>query len=170
MRYIINYSTKNGIGKPAISLFFKGCDKAQKCNGCHNEEFQTYSSDEIDLPRLKQQLIKQIASFKMFHDELHIAFLGGEPLAVFNIEYTIEIAKWIKEVYPEAKSTVYSYHEIDPDSQISQYFDYGVLGEFDIELLRKDYLPGSSNQYIYDFKNKTKIEPIYIGEEKEYAI
>ena len=39
-RYTIDYSLKNGLGHPSVSLYLSGCDNSDKCDGCHNKELQ----------------------------------------------------------------------------------------------------------------------------------
>jgi anaerobic ribonucleoside-triphosphate reductase activating protein len=38
--------------------------------------------------------------------------------------------------------------------------DLGVLGDFRQDLFVKDQIPASSNQYIYDFKQRKKLDSI----------
>ena len=42
-RYFIDYSLKNGLGHPAISLYLTGFDNPVKCYGCHNYDLQKQS-------------------------------------------------------------------------------------------------------------------------------
>jgi|GEM_PF-2547702 len=171
MRYAIDYSTKNGLGNPAVSLFLSGCDKPIKCKGCHNWELQQNTNIEIDLNLLKKQLTKQLRAFSSFHKTTCLAILGGEPLASYNKDYTVKIATWVKEEFPSCETVLYTYHDLEMlTSEVKDNFDYGVLGPFEFEELNPNYLPGSKNQIIYNFKKNIEMSPIYIGEEKKHAI
>jgi len=43
------------------------------------------------------------------------------------------------------------------------YIDYGVLGDFQEYNKNINYIPSSTNQYIYNFTNNKKIQPIKKG-------
>lgn len=167
MRYTINYSTKNGLGKPAISVFLRGCDKPSKCSGCHNDEYQQIENHDYNLEHLLDSLSRQISTFSLIHKEINVAILGGEPLSPYNREITKEISKYIKKCYPHSVITVYTYRDrqaIEKQSLIKylKYVDFGVLGEFNEALLDLNYLPSSTNQVIYDFNSSVELSPIYL--------
>lgn len=164
-QHVIDYSLKNGLGKPSVSIYLRGCDKPIKCKGCHNYEFQSFSKEEYDLEKLFGQLDMEIERFLKIHSELYLCILGGEPLAKHNKFITYEISKYVKNKYESSKIVLYSWRtleDIEKDRLNSylNYIDYGVLGYYEEELHVKDTLPSSSNQYIYDFKEKTTLEPI----------
>ncbi len=167
MRYVINYSTKNGLGEPAISIYLKGCDKPNKCIGCHNGFYQAQPDEKIDYTALTQTLDRQMHLMSLTHQTLHIAFLGGEPLAAYNRSAVKKISSHIKQCYPQAKTTLYTYRTLTDikREQLENFIndiDYGVLGEFMMDELDTSFIPASKNQVIYDFKTKKVLLPIQI--------
>ena len=163
-RYVINYSTKNGLGRPSISIYLQGCDKKVKCKSCHNLEMQSPPKEKCNFYNMTKQLDNYIEQFMKFHKKLHMSFLGGEPLAPYNRDIVYKLSKYIKTMYKNSKISLYSWRTIKQINEelksYIQYIDYGILGEYNESLYVADTLPSSSNQYIYDFKNKKIIEPI----------
>lgn len=164
-RYIIDYSLKNGLGKPSISLYLAGCDKPIKCEGCHNWELQEEPKESYDIDEIKKHIDKAINNFLQFHSALYVSILGGEPLAIYNRNITMEISKYIKEKYTNAIIIIYSWRTIKQIKKENlemymKYIDYGVLGAYDKNLYIENTIPSSTNQYIYDFKNNRIIKPI----------
>jgi len=174
-RFILDYSLKNGLGNPAISLYLSGCDKKIKCKGCHNQELQLGTNAKIDFELLKENMDKNIKNYLYFHKKLHVSILGGEPLAPYNREIASQISKYIKQKYKDCSIILYSYRTIDDikkENLLSYltYIDYGVLGSFEEDLFIENTLPSSTNQYIYDFKNKTKLQSISLKGGIKHAI
>lgn len=155
-RYTIDFSLKNGLGKPSVNLYLTGCDKPDKCKGCHNWEMQDPDFSNFDFQKLLNAIKVNIETSKIFHKDSYFCVLGGEPLASFNKQITMDVAKFVKNTFPDTTLIVYSWHE----PQELEYFDYGVLGPYEEELYKENILPSSSNQYIYDFKNKTRLKDI----------
>lgn len=166
-RYFIDYSLKNGLGHPAISLYLTGCDNPVKCNGCHNYELQKQSYKNYSIDIIKQEIDANIYNYLQFHDKLFIAILGGEPLAEYNKKISLQISKHIKKQHRSSTIVVYSwrtYEQIQEDNlePYIKYIDYGVLGVYDDTLYVENTLPASSNQYIYDFKHHKTLEPVIL--------
>ena len=164
MRYRIDYSLSNGLGKPGLSLFFKGCDKPNKCINCHNPELQNIDKNKIDVEKLKREIIRYIDDSINYSDKYYVSFLGGDPLTKHNREYLLKISKFIKEKYKNIETVVYTWRSLDKiNNKHIKYIDYGVLGEFKKELHQKNMLPGSKNQVIYDFNDKEELDHIKLG-------
>ena len=164
MRYFINYSLSNGLGNPSVSLFFKGCDKPNKCSGCHNPELKNIDKSKIDIEELKKEISSFIEKSKNFSDKRYVSFLGGEPLSKYNREYLLKISRFIKESYKEIETVIYTWRSLDEiDRRYTKYIDYGVLGEYKEELHQDNMIPGSKNQVIYDFNDMKEIEHIKLG-------
>lgn len=167
VRYIFDFSLKNGLGKPAISLYLSGCDKFPRCENCHNPELQEYVESDLDrseiIGNIKKDLDKRVQRVKDFYEEVILCFLGGEPLASYNRRITYEISKYSKK--KEVINVLYSWREIEDISKEDimhyvDYMDYGVLGSFDKESKVNNQLPASSNQYIWNFNKNKKVEPV----------
>lgn len=164
-RYVIDYSLKNGLGHPSISLYLKGCDKPTKCEDCHNYELQIKSKRECDIEKLKDDIDKYIDNYLLFHKKLYFSILGGEPLTIYNRDIVLEISKYVKEKYPESIIVLYSWRTMDNIRKgkilsYTKYIDYGVLGSYEKDLYVENILPSSSNQYIYNFNTKKRVNPI----------
>ena len=166
-RYYIDYSLKNGLGKPSISIYLAGCDKPKKCKNCHNWELQEQNKNSFDIESIKREIDMEINNFLEFHNDLNVSLLGGEPLSEYNRDITLEVTRHINAKYKNVTTILYSWRNIEQIDkeclkQYVNYFDYGVLGGYEETLHKDGYLPSSSNQYIYDFINKKKIKPIKI--------
>lgn len=166
-RYIVDYSLKNGLGRPAVSVYLKGCDKKIKCSGCHNYEMQSIDDYQVSKNKLMESIDLAIGNFMLFHDDLRVAILGGEPLAPYNINITKEISNHIKRNYEGASVIIYTWRDIEDiqNEKIGSYLenvDYGILGSYKEEFKVENILPASSNQYIYDFTNNIRVEPILL--------
>lgn len=164
-RYIIDYSLKNGLGHPAISIYLTGCDNPIKCEDCHNWELQEQSKNDYNISEIKHELDKEIQGYLQFHNDLYIVILGGEPLAEYNKDIVLEISQYLKQKYKDATIVIYSWRTIEQINKEKlelyiKHIDYGVLGSYNKDLYVSDTLPSSINQYIYDFKNNKKLEPI----------
>lgn len=157
--YSIDFSLTNGLGKPSISVYYSGCDIPVKCKGCHNEELWLNKKSLLGY----EELLKKVNWYKNFNykKELIVTFLGGDPLAPYNRNSVMEVSRKLKEDFPEIQLILYSWRNPDEiDKEWVKHFDYGVLGKFDIDNYNENYLPGSSNQIIYDFKTENVLKSI----------
>lgn len=164
-RYFIDYSVKNGLGHPSLSIYLTGCDNPNKCNDCHNWDLQEESKNDYDIEEIKRQINNEIQKFLQFHSQLYVSILGGEPLSEHNKDIALEISRYMKQKYKDTIVVLYSWRtieEIDKENLKSyvEYIDYGVLGTYDKNLCVENTIPSSKNQYIYDFKNNKKISSI----------
>ncbi len=162
-RYSISYSTKNGLGRPALCLYLAGCDKPVKCKGCHNPEYWQQPATN-DVGNLIPNLVTELRHFERVHPRLRLCILGGEPLSSWNRGVTLLVAKKVLKRLPKAKTIIYSWRGAEEIEELidTSYFHYGVLGGYDEDLHRDGFLPASSNQYIWDFRAKKKLPPIQI--------
>ena len=148
MRYhnITKDDMLNGDGLRVV-LWVAGC--THKCKECQNPitwdingglEFGESEKKEI-FDQLDQSYISGIT------------FSGGDPLHPQNRQPVYELAKEIKEKYPDKTIWLYTgflWEEIK-DLPIIPYLDVIVDGEFKIELLDPQlYWKGSSNQRVID--------------------
>jgi anaerobic ribonucleoside-triphosphate reductase activating protein len=166
-----NSINNDGLWYPSISIYYSGCDKPIKCKECHNPSLQ---KQEIGYKTTSRQLIEdveqQLIKWLSIYDIISICYVGGEPLAEWNRESVFQLSKYFKEKYNKQICNIfYSWRYIeDLHTQnlmnYLEYMDYGVLGEFQIQNKNLKYIPTSSNQYIYNFKNNKKIKPIEKGQ------
>lgn len=152
-----------------MSLYLQGCDKPVKCAGCHNKELQRIVKDEnpdMLIDTIIKELEIEIEKYKDFYNTLYLSFLGGEPLSDNNSRITLEVSKYFKENYGGIVNVLYSWRDKEiieeNKEQYIKYMDYGVLGGFIEELKEENTIPSSSNQYIWDFNNKIKIDKIIL--------
>ncbi len=157
----------DGLWYPSVSIYFSGCDKSIKCKNCHNKDIQDKS---VGFLTDEDEIIKSVENILKFwlnsYENISLCFLGGEPLTDYNKELTKNISKYFKNKYLNSiKTIVYSWRYLEQlDLDYMKYMDYGVLGEFDETKKDLNLTPASSNQYIYDFVNNKKLEPIKRGE------
>jgi len=164
---IKNSLSADGLGLPSISIYYGGCDKKALtgyfCKGCQNVELQ----DNPDIPdyyneELYNYIIQFLDDWHDISDKVAISFIGGEPLAKYNRESVLFISKKLKENYDFVETVLYTWRTKEDISKqnINKYLEFidkTVCGEYKEELKNDNYLLGSVNQYIYDFKNNTVI-------------
>lgn len=126
---------------------------------------QEQSKNDYNISEIKHELDKEIQGYLQFHNDLYIVILGGEPLAEYNKDIVLEISQYLKQKYKDATIVIYSWRTIEQINKEKlelyiKHIDYGVLGSYNKDLYVSDTLPSSINQYIYDFKNNKKLEPI----------
>lgn len=166
-RFLIDFSLKNGLGKPSVSLYLTGCDKPKKCVGCHNYELQGINGTDFNIDIIYEELRKEVKKSKEIFNLEYVSYLGGEPLASYNKEITRNISKKIKEEF-KVKNILYSWRTIekikeDKLEEYIKYMDYGILGEYKEELRDTTKLPSSKNQYIYNFNTNKKEKDIILN-------
>lgn len=164
-----NSINNDGLWHPSISIYFSGCDKPIKCKNCHNPELQ---QKEIGYKTTSEKLIVDIErilnNWLEIFPKISICYLGGEPLATWNREAVLLVSKYFKEKYKDKIcNIIYSWRYLEHINLLKQYvsyIDYGVLGEFEEKNKDINYIPSSTNQYIYDFKNNKIINSIKKGQ------
>lgn len=153
---IIPNDVVNGHGV-CVSFFVQGCP--HHCPGCFNEETWNFHGGIPYTPEVKWNIIKAIAANNI---NRNFSVLGGEPLAVQNIDMTWEVIDAVRHAYPNIEIilwTGYTYEElmVQPSENllnILNTIDILVDGPF-IEK-EKDLslqLRGSRNQRIWIRKN-----------------
>lgn len=132
-----------------VCLWVSGCP--HHCDGCQNPESWDFDNGKPFTPYSLSSLISEIN--KDYCDGLTLT--GGDPLAEPNIVEVTDVAKTVKELFPD--KTIWCYTGYDYDSvkaeEIMKYIDVLVDGEFvkskrDISLKWR----GSSNQRVIDVK------------------
>lgn len=158
----------DGLWYPSISIYYSGCDKIIKCKNCHNPELQKqgigYRTNNQQLIRdIEEKLILWLSTYKT----MSLCYLGGEPLTPWNRDSVLYISKYFKNKYKnQVYNILYTWRYIDDLSTLNKYIgymDFGVLGDFKIDNKNLNYIPSSSNQYIYDFNKQIIIKPIKKG-------
>lgn len=128
---------------------------------------QKISTDYWSITELINESDGYIKDFLDFNNCLFVSFLGGEPLTEKNQHITYTVSKYVKQNYKNVTTVLYSWRTIEKIKEeklncILKYIDYGVLGPYRKELHQDNIIPSSENQYIYDFNNTKKIEPIIL--------
>lgn len=148
MRYhnITKDDMLNGDGLRVV-LWVAGC--THKCKECQNPITWDINGGLEFGESEKKEIFDQL-------DESYISgitFSGGDPLHPQNRQPVYELAKEIKEKYPDKTIWLYTgflWEEIK-DLPIIPYLDVIVDGEFKIELLDPQlHWKGSSNQRVID--------------------
>ena len=150
--YIEKDNMLNGEGLRVI-LWVTGCP--HHCEGCHNP----WSWDPNEGKHFDSNAYLELVN-ELKKDYVNgITFLGGEPLAPYNLDTVTSIAKTIREEYPKKTIwcyTGYTYEDIEK-YDIMKYLDVLIDGEFIKELKDvKLYWRGSSNQRVIDIKETRK--------------
>ena len=88
----------NGEGV-CVSVWMAGCP--HRCSGCHNQHMWNYEDGyEVDLDTTIKKIIHAIQANGLVRN---LSILGGEPLAPYNIEYTLEIIRRVTAQFPTIK-------------------------------------------------------------------
>lgn len=133
----------------SVSIWFQGCP--HHCFKCHNPE--TWNQDggkEINRADLLEEIKKAIIKNGIVRN---VSFLGGEPLAPYNVKDAIFLAQKIKEFSSKSKIYLWTGYTIEDFTEemkeIYQYVDVIIDGKY-IDNLRDITLPlrGSPNQRI----------------------
>ncbi len=154
MRYhdITKDDMKNGDGL-RVCLWVAGCSHC--CKDCHNPVTWDPNGglpfDESARSEIFDQLDRNYIS--------GITFTGGDPLHFSNVEGVTELAKEIKEKYPN--KTIWMYTGSDWEDVASlpvmNYVDVLVDGEFQVDKRDTTLMwKGSSNQRVIDVQGTKK--------------
>lgn len=149
---IIKNDVVNGEGV-CVSFWVQGCP--HHCKGCFNKETWDFNLGKEYDNTIKWEIIEAISANGI---ERNFSILGGEPLALQNLEMVEELVKAIRHAYPKIKIflwTGYQFEDlISSPTEIIQHIlsniDVLIDGVFIEDL--KDLslkLRGSSNQHIY---------------------
>ena len=151
----------DGVNYPSVSVYFHGCDKPVKCEGCHNKELWNFDNVEINEAKLYRQIKTQINKVKKYYPKIAVCFVGGEPLSHKYRTFVYFLSHMFSND-EKVITILYTWRTLeniksDKDlTDITEDVDYGILGAFDETMLTKGF-PASLNQIIYDFKNNLKI-------------
>lgn len=135
----------NGQGV-CVSVWTQGCP--HRCKGCHNPESWSFSGGyEVN----ENEIIEKILQYLVENGvQRNLSILGGEPLCVENIDFTITLLAKAKEKYPNIKTFVWTgYHMEEFSKEILENIDVLIDGPFILE--ERDItlkLRGSKNQRI----------------------
>ena len=154
--------SSDGLGVPAVSVYFSKCDKKEIvghfCKDCHNSELQENNIGyNLHISEAIEILTKKINEIKSIFGECQLAILGGEPLSKLNKIYSKNLAEWFFGY--EVKTILYTWRTLEDikNERIDiSYYDRIVCGSYIEDLKSEDYILGSENQYILD-KNMNKI-------------
>ena len=136
-----------------VSYWCQGCPI--RCDGCHNKQTWDFNGGiEIDRDELVNQIISAINANGI---KRSFSVLGGEPMAIENVDNTLYIIKAVRKRYPKIKIYLWTGYVIealssDIDKEIFSLVDVVIDGPYmknqrDITL----NLRGSSNQRVIKF-------------------
>ena len=162
MRYhnITKDDMLNGDGLRVV-LWVAGCSHG--CKGCHNPITWDQNGGLLFDAAAKQEVFSELEK-----DYIHgITFSGGDPLHMANAYDVTQLAKEIKDKYPNKSIWLYTgakWEEIK-HMKIVNYLDVLVDGEF-IEEKKSGNLHwvGSSNQRVIDVKRTLVKDTIVLHE------
>ena len=142
---IDDFDMLNGDGCRVI-LWVAGCN--HHCKNCHNPETWDCNAGQLFDNKAKEYLFECLSK-----DYIQgLTFTGGDPLFPGNRETVTQLAKEVKEKFPNKDIwmwTGYKYEEV-ADLEVMKYVDVLIDGEYVEELRDIDlHWRGSSNQVIY---------------------
>lgn len=155
-----------------VSVWFSGCP--HKCRGCHNPE----SWDETQGKEFGEDTIDYIINL-LDQDEITqgLSILGGEPLAPYNVDATIDLISEVRRRKPNTSIYLWTGYDIEEIHNIYESHGFptmehplktynGILeqldvdvvidGKFSMSLKVNDKLRGSSNQRIIKHRDSLK--------------
>ena len=141
----------------SVSIYFSGCDANPKCEGCHNPQlWEPDAGRDIPYEQLKEIVVKKLEMLLLQYEKVSLAYLGGEPLAIWHREVVKRLSKDIKEVFGDrVVQILYTWRTpylIKRDfADYVQNIDEFVAGRFVQRLINKDkdgnvLFPASTNQ------------------------
>ena len=146
----------NGVGI-RTAIWFAGC--AFHCKACFNPVTWNPNGGKEFNPEDKERVIHGILNG--FCDGLTL--LGGEPLASYNLDDALELAKRTKEL----GKTVWCYtgftYEQVKDLEIMQYIDVLIDGRFEIDKFNPNLKwRGSANQRVIDVQSSLATDSLVL--------
>lgn len=160
MKYadLIKNDVVNGNGI-CVSYWCQGC--SIHCDGCHNQQTWDFNGGtEIERDELVKQIISAINANGI---KRNFSVLGGEPMAIENVDNTLYIIKAVRKAYPDIKIYLWTGYVIealssDMDKEIFNLIDVVIAGPYD-KTKRDITLPlrGSSNQIVINLKNSKRM-------------
>ena len=155
---IEKFSVENGTGIRVV-LWCSGC--GVHCKNCHNPETWDRYSGKPWTEESEQELFEALDKDYISG----ITYSGGHPLEEYNIETITNIAKKIKERFPNKTQWLYTgfvWEEVK-DLEIMKYINILVDGPY-IEEQRDISLKwrGSSNQKVIDTKKSLELNQIVL--------
>ena len=155
---IERFSTNNGTGIRVV-LWCSGC--SLHCKNCQNSETWDKDSGQLWTEESEQELFEALDKNYI----TGISYSGGHPLEHYNIDVITDIAKKIKERFPNKTQWLYTgwnWEQIK-DFEIIKYIDVVVDGPYideqrDISLKWR----GSSNQRVLDVKKSLELNQIVL--------
>ena len=148
---IISNDISNGEGI-CVSFFVQGCP--HHCPGCFNEETWDFNYGHEYTEDVKWKIIKLISANGI---QRNFSVLGGEPLALQNIDMTYDIVKAVRHAYPDIIITLWTGYIFDELIKQSNEKILDILDMIDVLIdgpfieKEKDLslkLRGSRNQHI----------------------
>jgi len=150
----------DGLGVPSVSIYFAYCDKkditGKFCKGCHNKELQVDGVGyKLTLNQIISMVEKKAKYLEKTFKKCRIVFLGGEPTAKINYNFTYEVAKYFKNKF---ETVLYTWkNENMLEYEFINAFDLIVCGDYNEDLKVENYELATSNQYVI---NNKKIKEI----------
>lgn len=151
-------SLSNGTGWRVV-LWCSGCE--HHCYNCHNKE--TWNPEfGKRFTEKEMNLILELLSKDYIQG---LTFSGGDPLFPGNRDTVAQIARRVKEVYPDKDIWMYTGYKYEDVKNLPVMEDVDVLvdGKY-INSLRDVSLPfrGSSNQRIIDVQKSRSLSPVVL--------
>lgn len=162
MRYhnITKDDMLNGDGLRVV-LWVSGCSHC--CKECHNQVTWDPNGGLLFDEAAKQEIFEELSKDYISG----ITFSGGDPLHGNNIYEVTELAKEIRETYPDKTIWLYTgalWEEI-AHSEIVMYLDVLVDGEFEADKADAAlHWKGSANQRVIDVKNTLRTGSVVLWE------
>ena len=153
---ITKFDMVNGEGIRTV-LWLSGCDHA--CKGCQNIQTWSHSSGipftEDNLKEIYEELDKEYIS--------GLTLSGGDPLSLKNREFSLSLAKHLKEKYPHKNIWCYTGYIFEDIKNLDniEYIDVIVDGKYiqGFDKIKPQWR-GSSNQRIIDVKKSLETNTI----------
>lgn len=138
----------NGEGIRVV-LWLSGCP--HKCPGCHNPQTWNHMSGNHFTGEVKEYMLELLG--RDYIDGLTLS--GGDPMDEHNKYEVIELAREVKERYPNKSIWMWTGYNIDeiPSNKLVNLIDCIIDGKYDKTLPTKKKWRGSDNQKRYVSKD-----------------
>ncbi|MCD8143733.1 MAG: anaerobic ribonucleoside-triphosphate reductase activating protein [Oscillospiraceae bacterium] len=168
---IKTHDIANGPGV-RVSLFVSGC--THHCKGCFNPETWSFHYGQIYTPEAEEQIMQALEPWYI----RGLSLLGGEPFEVQNQLTVKNLARRVRQTYPDKTIWCYTGYDYEQDILAGHLGDWSVTEELlhcldvlvDGEFIeaQKDLklrFRGSSNQRVIDVQKSLAQDRVVLWEE-----
>lgn len=148
---IVGYDPTSYTEGPGIrvAVWVSGCP--HKCPGCFNQKYWSQDKGTLFTEKHLDKILRDLDNYSING----ISFLGGEPLAPYNVEGILSVMREIRKKFGDKKTIlVYTGYVLEElpiwvRAQVECLADMIIDGRYEKDLPTKKPFRGSDNQSFY---------------------